>query len=450
MKSLLITSTKKSSGKTLVSIGLSSYFKKKKKIFSIFKKGPDFIDPLWLSKSSGKSCYNLDFYTMQKNEIKNKFREKSKNCQFALVEGNKGLFDGVSLDGSDSNASLAELLNLNVLLVLDCNGMTRGIAPLINGYRDFNSKIKYQGVILNNVNGNRHENKLVESIEKYTDFKIVGSIWKEASINIPEQHLGLIPSFLDKDVCVKINNIEKVIRKSININMLDIPTKPKKVLTPKTSSIKQYKKMRVGIVCDRAFGFYYKDDIEKFQSLGSKLVTIDAINDKKLPKIDALILGGGFPELSAYKLSKNKSMLKNIYDFIESNGPVYAECGGLMYLTKKISYQSKEYPMVGIIDGYTKMYSKPIGRGYVSLETTRNHPWLARSLQINCHEFHHSRLYIKNSKHKYAYKVKRGFGINGKHDGLTYKNLLATYNHLRDTKQTNWVNSFLAYVNTLL
>ena len=143
-------------------------------------------------------------------------------------------------------------------------------------------------------------------------------------------------------------------------------------------------------------------------------------------------------------------MLKNIYDFIESNGPVYAECGGLMYLTKKISYQSKEYPMVGIIDGYTKMYSKPIGRGYVSLETTRNHPWLARSLQINCHEFHHSRLYIKNSKHKYAYKVKRGFGINGKHDGLTYKNLLATYNHLRDTKQTNWVNSFLAYVNTLL
>ena len=132
---------------------------------------------------------------------------------------------------------------------------------------------------------------------------------------------------------------------------------------------------------------------EEFQELQ------DAINDKKLPKIDALILGGGFPELSAYKLSKNKSMLKNIYDFIESNGPVYAECGGLMYLTKKISYQSKEYPMVGIIDGYTKMYSKPIGRGYVSLETTRNHPWLARSLQINCHEFHHSRLYIKNSKH---------------------------------------------------
>ena len=446
MKSFIITSTKKSSGKTIVSIGLSALLKAQKKSFSVFKKGPDYIDPIWLSKASGKDCFNLDFFTMQKKEIISTFNKYSKNCDLAVVEGNKGLFDGLSLDGSDSNASLAELLNLRVILVIDCNGMTRGIAPLINGYKSFNKKIKYQGVILNNVNGDRHQSKLVASIEKYTDFKIIGSIWRDSSLSIQEQHLGLVPSFAHKQTVQKIRGIRDVMKKSVDIDMFNNKVNKKKI-SARIITKKKYAGLKIGIMRDEAFGFYYKDDLEKFTSLGSKLVRIDSVNDKKLPKIDALLIGGGFPELCAYKLSKNKSMLNSVNEFIESHYPVYAECGGLMYLTKKIKYNSKIYPMVGVINGETQMFSKPVGRGYVMLETSVDHPWLANSLPINCHEFHHSKLRLKESKYKYAYRVKRGYGIDGKHEGLIYKNLLATYNHLRDTKQTNWVDKFLSFVD---
>ena len=446
MKSFIISSTKKSSGKTIVSIGLSAILKSQKKAFSVFKKGPDYIDPIWLSRASGKSCYNLDFFTMQKKEISSTFKKYSNNCELAIVEGNKGLFDGLSLDGSDSNASLAELLKLRVILVIDCKGMTRGIVPLIEGYKHFNKKIKYQGIILNNVNGDRHQTKLVESLEKYTDFKVIGSIWKEDSLSIKEQHLGLIPSFAHKQTVQKINKIRDVIKKSVDINILD-NTFNKKNVIPKIILKKKYANLKIGIIRDEAFGFYYKDDLEKFTELGSKLVAIDSINDKKLPKIHALFIGGGFPELSAYKLSKNKGMLQSISDFIEGNCPVYAECGGLMYLTKKIQYNSKAYKMAGVINGETKMLSKPVGRGYVILETSSKHPWLKKSLLINCHEFHHSKLHLYKSNYEYAYRVKRGYGIDGIHEGLLYKNLLATYNHLRDTKQTNWVDKFLSFVD---
>ena len=169
MSSILIASTKKSSGKTTVTIGLTAILSKIYKQLSVFKKGPDYIDPLWLSVASNYPCFNLDFHTMTNKEIKDFYHQKTSESEISIVEANKGLFDGVSLNGNDSNAALAKLLGLRVVLVIDCEGMTRGIAPLLNGYTAFDKKIRYHGLILNRVNGSRHEDKLIASIERYSD-----------------------------------------------------------------------------------------------------------------------------------------------------------------------------------------------------------------------------------------------------------------------------------------
>ena len=448
MSSFLIASTKKSSGKTTVTIGLTAILSKRYEQLSIFKKGPDYIDPLWLSAASNCPCYNLDFHTMTNKEIKDFYHQKTCKSEISIVEANKGLFDGVSLNGIDSNAALAKLLNLKVVLVVDCEGMTRGIAPLMNGYRAFDKKIKYHGLILNKVNGSRHENKLIASIEKYSDIKVLGSVWKNKDLSINEQHLGLQPNFIDNQAHKKIQAIKKVINASIDISKFT--NSPKKNLTPSvlltSNYLNKFKNITIGLASDKAFGFYYQDDIDKFLNYGVKIKYINTIKDKKLPPIDALIIGGGFPELSLQELSKNNFLKKEIKKFINDNGPTYAECGGLMYLSKSIKFKNKKYKMVGAINGDITMHSQPVGRGYVNLEVKKNHPWLSNGKSILCHEFHHSKLEGNFVKNDFAFNVKRGFGVDGISDGIIFKNLLATYSHIRDTSKTRWIKKFLDFI----
>ena len=448
MTSYLITSTRKSSGKTTITIGLSRILNRMKYNLATFKKGPDYIDPLWISKASKTSCYNLDFNTMSTAEIKKLFKLKTQNTALNLIEGNKGLFDGVSLDGSDSNAAMAHLLKLEIILVIDCSGITRGIAPLINGYKDFDPKIKYKGIILNNIASDRHEGKIINTIAEYSDFKVFGSIQKNNKIEILEQHLGLQPSFLTSSNNNIINNIASLVKSSVDIKHLVKGVSNKKKLSTKTPNVitKKYAGISIGVARDNAFGFYYADDIEKFKSLGARIIYFNTLKDKSLPNVDALFIGGGFPELVAKELSSNKKMISSIKNFINANKPVYAECGGLMYLAKSIKINDKSFRMVGIINGRVVMHDKPVGRGHVELIKSSSHPWLLSNDSIKAHEFHYSRLSLDAKLSNYAYKVKRGYGVNGKYDGIKYKNLLATYSHLRDTKKTKWITNFLEFI----
>ena len=447
MTSYLITSTRKSSGKTTITIGLSRILNRMKYNLATFKKGPDYIDPLWISKASKTSCYNLDFNTMSTAEIKKLFKLKTQNTALNLIEGNKGLFDGVSLDGSDSNAAMAHLLKLEIILVIDCSGITRGIAPLINGYKDFDPKIKYKGIILNNIASDRHEGKIINAIAEYSDFKVFGSIHKNNKIEILEQHLGLQPSFLTSSNNI-INNIASLVKSSVDIKHLTKGVSNKKKLSTKTPNVitKKYAGISIGVARDNAFGFYYADDIEKFKSLGARIIYFNTLKDKSLPNVDALFIGGGFPELVAKELSSNKKMISSIKNFINANKPVYAECGGLMYLAKSIKINDKSFRMIGIINGRVVMHDKPVGRGYVELIKSSSHPWLLSNDSIKAHEFHYSRLSLDAKLSNYSYKVKRGYGVNGKYDGIKYKNLLATYSHLRDTKKTTWITNFLEFI----
>jgi len=446
MPHLLISAAHKSSGKTTLSIGLCAALKNRGLIVQPFKKGPDYIDPLWLSEAAGNACYNLDFYTMSREEIIKLMVCRSRESDISIIEANKGLYDGLDLDGSNSNAALAKLVNAPVVLVLSTKGMTRGIAPLILGYQQFDKDIHIAGVILNQVGGSRHEAKLRAIIEHYTNVKILGAVQFNPELNIDERHLGLIPSNEIQVVQHKIQTIATIVSNSVDLDQL---LSVANFIAPTVSSCskKTHTKphLRLGILRDQAFGFYYPEDLENFQNLGAELVFIDALQDQTLPEIDGLFIGGGFPEMYADQLSSNFSLKKAILNAIENNLPVYAECGGLMYLANSLILKEKNYPMVGALDLDTQMFERPQGRGYVHLQETGKGLWNLGET-FAAHEFHYSKAINISPNLQFAYKVLRGMGVDGEHDGIVYKNTLASYTHLRTVDQNRWTDRFIQFI----
>jgi cobyrinic acid a,c-diamide synthase len=447
---MLISAAHKSSGKTMVSIGLCAALAARGHVVQPFKKGPDYIDPMWLGQAAGRSCRNLDLYLMENDDVVATFARHASEVN--LIEGNKGLYDGLALDGSNSNAALAKLLGLPVMLVIDARGMTRGIAPLILGYQAFDRDINIAGVILNNLGGSRHESKLRAVIEHYTDVPVIGAIHHDERLSIVERHLGLMPSNESHVATAKIKQIGEAIAEQVDLDKLlqlsqtaplNIPHKAQ------VSALPCGEKVRIGIARDRAFGFYYADDLDALEADGAELVPFDTLRDSSLPEVDALYIGGGFPETCAAELEANSSLRADIRQSIESGMPAYAECGGLMYLSRSIEYQGHRYQMVGAIPGDIKMHNKPVGRGYVHLKENDSHPWPrpdAPAPQIRAHEFHYSSLENLPGDSRFAYHVERGYGIDGERDGLILNHLLASYTHLRTIGSCYWATRFVAYI----
>ncbi len=467
MPRIFISAAHKSSGKTTVSIGLCAALKQRGKIVQSFKKGPDYIDPYWLSQASGRDCYNLDFYTMQRDEILSLMQKKSHDASLSLIEGNKGLYDGLDLDGSNSNAALATLTQTPVILVLNARGMTRGIAPLILGYQAFDKNVNIKGVILNRLGGSRHESKLRNVIEYYTDVNVVGAIHNDERFDINERHLGLIPGHEDPFCTHKIEMLAEAVNDQVDLNAVltiadqapDLPTVSAIEHKPKAQPGGDIK---LGLLRCAAFGFYYPDDLQALQQAGAQLIEIDPCHNNHLPNIDALFIGGGFPETHMDELQANQTLRTEIKSAIDNGLPAYAECGGLMYLARSIEWHGKVAQMVGCIDADIIMEKKPQGRGYVQLEETENSPWPAlkstkkhppdsdinQASIISAHEFHYSRFKTVDKKVKFAFHVKRGTGINGKSDGYIYKNLLANYTHQRNTWNNPWAQRFINFARS--
>lgn len=446
--SIYLSAAHKSSGKTLVSLGLCAVFKERAFKVQAFKKGPDYIDPIWLAQASGNPCYNLDFHTMSEDEISELFHLQKSDI--AIIEGNKGLYDGVSTTGGDANADMAKLLDTNIILVIDSNGMTRGIAPLLMGYQAFDADINITGVILNKVVGERHESKLIQAIEHYTDICILGAVRRSKELIIDERHLGLMPAnelarsqqFIDKASKLIADQVD--LNKILSLGILSLGREKRSLDTP--ALITASSNLTISIAKDQAFGFYYQDDLDAFKSLGIKIEYFDTLKANKLPKCDGLFIGGGFPEMQLESLSSNQSLLDNIKLKTEQGLPIYAECGGLMYLSRKITHQGKSHKMVGVIQADCVMTSQPIGRGYVQLIPTGKHPWDGVASMIYAHEFHYSKLENIDPKTHYAYKILRGVGVDNQHDGILTHNLLATYTHLRSVGGNRWVEQFVNFV----
>lgn len=460
MHRFLISAAHKSSGKTTISLGLAAALKTRGLTVQPFKKGPDYIDPLWLGRAAGRGCRNLDFFLSPHEEIRAQFAH-GHDADVCLVEGNKGLYDGLALDGANSNAALARLLGLPVILVIDARGMTRGIAPLILGYQAFERDIRIAGVILNRLGGSRHEAKLRAVIEHYTDIPVVGAVHEDPQLALVERHLGLMPANEAAGADAAIAAIAANVARQVDIDRLlaitatNVPLPP-----PPAPAVSAEPPVRVAIARDAAFGFYYTDDLEAFAAAGAELVPFDTLRDASLPPCDALFIGGGFPESFIDELSANASLRADIRARIAAGLPAYAECGGLMYLSRSLTWRDRSKPMVGAIDGDIVMHDKPVGRGYVILNERAGHPWrdgenagsLRRpasaefSAAIHAHEFHYSEIRGLPADTRYAYAVQRGHGIDGRHDGIVVRNLLASYTHLRATAACDWPARFVRFI----
>jgi len=463
MAHLYIAAAHKSSGKTTFSIGLTAALVERGLVVQPYKKGPDYIDPLWLARAAGRPCYNLDFFTQGHGEIVATFATHMEGAGIGLIEGNKGLYDGIDVEGSDSNAALATMLSAPVVLVIDTAGITRGIAPLIRGYVDFDAQVNIRGVILNKVGGARHESKLRAALEHYTDTQVLGAIGRDTALEIPERHLGLVPANEASGSAAAdpmIARLAATVRQGVDLDrIIEIARAAPPAVMGEThghtghAPLPAKPDVRIAIARDAAFGFYYPDDLEAFAHAGAELIPFDALRDKHLPEADGLFIGGGFPETQLEALAANKGLMMEIQAALAAGLPAYAECGGLMYLSRSISWRGQRCDMIGAVAADTVVGERPQGRGYMLIEESGHSPW-PRAAHIGAnnasgtpvHEFHYARLQNLAEKPVFAYRVIRGTGIDGEHDGLVVNNLLAGFAHHRNTKANPWVERFVAFV----
>jgi cobyrinic acid a,c-diamide synthase len=468
MNRLFVSAAHKSSGKTTLCIGLAAALRARGEAVQPFKKGPDYIDPLWLGLAAGRPCYNLDPYLSGADELRAEFAQRMAGASLGLVEGNKGLYDGLALDGSNSNAALAAMLGAPVVLVIDARGMTRGIAPLILGFQAFDPNIRIAGVILNQLGGARHEAKLRAVIAHYTGVPVLGAVQYDEQLTIVERHLGLVPSNEADAARARVEEIAGLIASQVDLDAVlavarSAPGLENQGQTTFSGADNERKtrngvpafagttapRLRIGIARDSAFGFYYPGDLEALRAAGAELVPFDALRDRRLPDVDALFIGGGFPETHMQALAANAELRAAVRAAIESGMPAYAECGGLMYLARSIEWNGRRAEMAGVLPADIVMHARPVGRGYVHLRETGRGPWPVRAAGaqalIRAHEFHYSSVENLAPGLEFAYEVARGYGIDGRHDGIVYRNLLASYAHLRDVAGHRWAARFVEF-----
>ncbi len=450
---IVIAGLRGGSGKTIISLGITAAWKKKGFKVSPFKKGPDYIDAGWLSKAAGRSCYNLDTFLCTPTVVQKSYLENSINCDIAVVEGNRGLYDGIDTDGSTSTAELAKLLNLPVLLVLDCTKSTRTMAALLLGCMKFDPDINICGVVLNRVAGKRHEGKVRKNIERFCDIPVFGSVPKLKAEDFPERHMGLVTSeehsFSDKAIKATI----EVANENIDLDSLYQAVtieynKPElksvsKDSPPKTAKTKP-DPVTIGIIRDSAFQFYYPDNIDALQKLGANIVFLSPLNENSIPDVHAIYMGGGFPETHAPQLSENKAFRDNLKKLSQKGLPIYAECGGLIFLGQSILLDGKEYPMSGILPIKFGLSNRPQGHGYTKVEVVHENPFFKKGETLKGHEFRYSSiLNIDYQDHEMAFQMERGKGILEKKDGFFKQNTFGTYTHIHALGSPSWAPSLI-------
>jgi cobyrinic acid a,c-diamide synthase len=446
---IVLAALRGGAGKTVLSMGLIAAWRKKGLRVVPFKKGPDYIDAGWLALSAGGPCYNLDSFLMDKAQLLQSFTWRAGGGGVALVEGNRGLFDGMDLSGRHSTAELAKLLNAPVILVVDCSMVTRTSAAMVLGCQQFDHTVDIKGVVLNRVARSRHESIVRASIEKYCGLPVFGAVPRQEQNVFPERHLGLVPCQEHPAGIEALNEALKMVEANIDVEkILDEAHKapPMKLMYPLTprSASSQGKRARIGVIRDSAFQFYYPENLEELIRAGGALVEISALREKELPDIDLLYIGGGFPETHAEALAENSLFRISLRKAIEYGLPVYAECGGLMYLGESLVLHGTVYPMVGALPAVFGLERRPQGHGYTILEVQKPNPFFPEGSILRGHEFHYSRvLKWKKGQSHLAFAVKRGHGFNGKWDGLCYQNVLALFTHIHALGTKGWAQSLI-------
>lgn len=425
---LVLAGTTSGVGKTSITCAIIDVLQQKGFSVQPFKVGPDYIDPSYLSSIAKKDTFNLDVWLMGKNQLLESFVSNS-TSDISVIEGVMGYYDGF---GGNSNLAsthhVASITKSPTILVIDASKAARSVAAMALGFLKFHKNSRIKGIILNKIASKKHEILCREAIEK-TKLPILGVIQKNPDLDLKSRHLGLIPTKEDRNLNQKITQVSKIISSSLDIQkILQIIQNPTLLKIPK-KKIYNKPKTTIAVALDNSFNFYYRDNLEALKREGASLKFFSPIKDKKFPKADGIYIGGGFPEILGDSLERNVIMRKKIKKLSEDNFPIYAECGGLMYLTKSIDYGKKVNRMVGIFDAETKM-TKKMKLNYTSGNIIAKNIISNKKHQIQGHEFHYSKLESISSDSRFAYKLEIGDGIKNHFDGMMQYNTLASYGHL--------------------
>ena len=432
MKAIVIGGTVSGVGKTTISIGLMAALCRRSIKVQPFKTGPDYIDPSYHTMVTGAESRNLDTWMVPSGSIRELFHRAMRGKEMAIIEGVMGLYDGRSaITDEGSTAELAKLLGVPVILVLDSKKGARSLSAMVMGYQNFDRAVNIGGVILNGIGSDSHLKLCRESIEHYTGLPVLGHLPKGGDFSLPERHLGLVPTaerpatqdFIEKLTaqCESTFDLDKIVKLA---ERCSIP-EPASTLFPDKSLTSV---VRIGIARDKAFSFYYQDNLDLLEAWGAELVPFSPLKDVTLPEgLSGLYIGGGFPELYAAELAENYSLRQQIKNCVEQGMPVYAECGGLMYLGNRIhDFESHEYPMVGAINSDSRIDNHRLTLGYRTVEALSDGPLMGKGEVARGHEFHWSVLDGAQDKQN-AYSV---LDKNRCIEGFQKSGLLASYIHL--------------------
>ncbi len=444
---IVLSGTSSRAGKTVVSIGLMRALKNRGYNVQPYKIGPDFIDPSYHLFATRRPSRNLDSYMMGREDIIESFERNFKDADIAVIEGTMGLYDSHNaIDEKGSTAEVSKILKAPVILIANVERISRTAAAFVLGYKVFDRDVDIKGAILNRVGSDRHADKAKRAVEGLANIAVMGVMPRDSAIEIPERHLGLVPAFEREKLEALFDRLADLMEKYIDIDrLIEIAKKTPDLKQVEENSI-YHKKERydvtLGIVRDKVFTFYYEDTIDAFMA-NANVKYIDSLNDTALPEIDGLYIGGGFPEIFAEDLEKNSSLREDIKEFCDAGKPVYAECGGLMYLGKSIiTKDEREYEMAGFLPIKTRMHKKFQALGYVRNTVVKDNPLSRKGDRLVGHEFHNSTVEVLGDV-DFVYEMRRGKGIDGKYDGILLKNTLASYLHVHVLSYPQMVTNFL-------
>ena len=452
---IVLAGANSGAGKTTVTMGLIAAFKKRGLTVQPFKTGPDYIDSSYHQLASGRNCLNLDTWMLSREAVLELFERKAGECDIAVIEGVMGLYDGAGDQEAGSTAHLAKMLKAPVILIVNARSMSRSIAAVVLGYKQFDEAVALKGVILNQIGSASHYRSAKAAIEQKTGLPVLGFLPRDKELNLPERHLGLIPT----DEKIPLANFRKKLSKAIEENIAvdkiiaisrSVPSLPHFTKTlfikgPVTHNGKASEaKVTIAVAKDASFNFYYPDNLDLLKHYGADLVEFSTLRNKKLPPgADAVYIGGGFPELFASQLSRNTSLKTDIYDQAKKGLPIYAECGGLLYLVKKlVDFKNRRFPMVGIFDTSVKMGDRLKALGYATIEVLKNNILSLPGARTKAHVFHWSYLDGLSRKEKFAYRVKKN-RRKAFSDGLLKWNVLASYCHVHFGSNVKFAKNFI-------
>lgn len=435
LSAIVVAGTHSGVGKTSLTLGLIGTLRRRGLTVQPFKVGPDFIDPLHHARASGRSPRNLDGWMLGPEENRRRFARATSDADAAVIEGVMGLFDG-SEGKSDrgSTAEMAKLLGLPVVLVVDASAMARSAAALIHGFASFDPELSVAGVILNNVGGEAHAQMIRDAVEGAVP--IIGAVPRSGDLVMPERHLGLhLPHEAREEY---VDRWAALVEEHVDVDALLARGTIERELPDEGGAPEIRTRVRIGVARDQAFCFYYVDNLELLARAGAELVEFSPIADQLPEDLDGLYFGGGYPELHATALAENVAMLEAIREFAARGRPIYAECGGLMYLGERLELVDGAHPLCGVLPLSTKMPSR-LTLAYVEVKTTGG--LFGPGLVARGHAFHHSAL-SDGVEPACCYEVRTSRGEvleEGYHSG----NVLGSYAHLHFASEPRLAEAFV-------